>query len=89
MTLASAREATRPLDVIPIYERAVAAQIDAKKSSGYRAAVDLLGRVRALAAKAGEPERFKDLLVRLKSEQPVSATSSPSSTRSAGAEQQR
>lgn len=62
MTLARAREATHPLDAIPIYERAVASQIDMKNNGGYRSAVDLLGRIRTLATKAGEPERFGDLL---------------------------
>lgn len=62
MTLARAREATHPMDAIPIYERAVAEQIDTKKNGGYRAAVDLLARVRTLASTAGEPERFTDLL---------------------------
>ncbi|MDP9416691.1 MAG: hypothetical protein M3P48_02405 [Actinomycetota bacterium] len=68
MTLARAREATHPLDAIPIYERAIAAQIDTKKNHGYRAAVDLLARIRTLATKAGEPERFTDLLVAVTSE---------------------
>lgn len=62
MTLARAREATHPLDAIPIYERALATRIDMKNNSGYRSAVDLLGRIRTLATKAGEPERFDDLL---------------------------
>lgn len=68
MTLALAREATHPLDAIPIYERAIAAQIDTKKNHGYRAAVDLLARIRTLATKAGEPERFTDLLAAVTSE---------------------
>ncbi len=68
MTLARAREATHPLDAIPIYERAVAAQIDTKKNHGYRAAVDLLARIRTLATKAGEPERFTDLLAAVTTE---------------------
>lgn len=68
MTLARAREATHPLDAIPIYERAIATQIDAKNNGGYRAAVDLLGRVRMLATKAGEPQRFTDLLAAVRTE---------------------
>ncbi len=68
MTLARAREATRPLDAIPIYERAVAAQIDTKKNGGYRAAVDLLGRIRTLATKAGQPQRFTELLAAVRVE---------------------
>ena len=66
MTLAQARETTHPLDAIPIYERAVAAQIDRKNNGGYRSAVDLLGRIRTLATKAGEPERFGDLLATIR-----------------------
>lgn len=62
MTLARAREATHPLDAIPIYERAIAAQIDSKKNGGYRAAVELLSRVRTLATSADEPARFTELL---------------------------
>jgi uncharacterized Zn finger protein len=68
MTLARAREATHPLDAIPIYERAVAANIDTKKDGGYRAAVDLLARIRTLATKAGEPERFTTLLATITAE---------------------
>ena len=68
MTLARAREATHPLDAIPIYERAVAAQIDTKKNSGYRAAVDLLTRIRTLADKAGQPEYFTKLLASVTTE---------------------
>ncbi|MGH9040433.1 MAG: SWIM zinc finger family protein [Acidimicrobiia bacterium] len=68
MTLARAREATDPLDAVPVYERAVAAQIETKKNGGYRAAVDLLSRIRTLTAKAGEPQRFRDLLAALTAE---------------------
>jgi hypothetical protein len=63
MTLARAREATHPLDAIPIYERAVATQIDMKNNGGYRSAVELLARISTLAMKAGEPELFGRLLV--------------------------
>jgi uncharacterized Zn finger protein len=62
LTMARAREATHPLDAIRVYERAVMAQIDLKNNGGYRAAVDLLARIRTLAASAGEPERFSELL---------------------------
>ena len=68
MTLARAREAMHPLDAIPIYERAVVTQIDTKKNGGYRAAVDLLARIRTLADKAGEPGRFTELLVAVTAE---------------------
>jgi tetratricopeptide (TPR) repeat protein len=62
MTLARAREKLHPLDAIPIYERAVWAQIETKKNGGYRAAVDLLSRIRTCADEGGEPQRFTDLL---------------------------
>ena len=62
MNLARAREATHPLDAIPIYERAVATQIGTKTNGGYQAAVDLLSRIRTLATQAGELERFSELL---------------------------
>lgn len=68
MTLARAREATHPLDAVPIYERAVAAQIDTKTNGGYRAAVDLLARIRTLATKAGEPKHFTELLAAVTAE---------------------
>ena len=68
MTLARAREATHPLDAVPIYERAAAANIETKKNGGYRAAVDLLARICTLTAKAGEPQRFDDLLAALTAE---------------------
>lgn len=68
MTLARARESTHPFDAVPIYERAVSAQIDTKNNGGYRAAVDLLARIRTLTAKAGEPQRFTDFLASIKDE---------------------
>jgi uncharacterized Zn finger protein len=68
MTLARAREATHPLDAVPIYERAAAAHIETKKNGGYRAAVDLLSRIRTLTAKAGEPQRFTELLAAVTAE---------------------
>lgn len=74
LTLARAREGTHPLDAIPIYQRAAAAQIDAKKSSGYRAAVDLLARIRMLADKAGEPSGSANCSGASLSSTPASAT---------------
>ncbi len=68
MTLARARETTHPLDAIPIYERAVAAQIDTKKNGGYRAAVDLLARIRTLATKGDQPQLFSQLLATVMTE---------------------
>lgn len=68
MTLARAREASHPMDAIPIYERSIAAQLDTKTNGGYRAAVDLLDRIRVLAAAADEPQRFTDLLTSVTTE---------------------
>jgi uncharacterized Zn finger protein len=62
MNVARARESSHPLDAIPIYERAALANIETKKSGGYRAAVDLLARIRTLATKAEQPERFTEIL---------------------------
>ncbi len=68
LTLARAREGTHPLDAIPIYQRAAAAQIATKRNGGYRTAVDLLARIRMLANKAGEPQRFSELLAGITAE---------------------
>ena len=68
MALARAREATHPLDSIAVYEREVLALIDRKKNHTYRAAVDLLERIRVLADRAGHPERFTVLLERIRTE---------------------
>lgn len=70
MTLARTRETSHPLDAIPIYERAVDSQIETKKNSGYRTAVDLLARIRELATRAGEPQRFTELLAAVKAKHP-------------------
>lgn len=68
MTLARAREATHPLGSIAVYEREVLVLIDRKKNRAYRAAVDLLERIRVLAEGAGQPERFTVLLERVRTE---------------------
>ncbi len=62
LTPARNREATHPLDAIPIHERHAYAQIETKKNHGYRAAADHLARVAKLATAAGEPQRFFALL---------------------------
>lgn len=62
LSLARARETRYPVDAIPVYQREVMAQIDARKNAGYRNAVELLARIRKLAKKAGELERFEQLL---------------------------
>ncbi len=46
----------------------MAAQIDTKKDGGYRAAVDLLARIRTLATKAGKAQRFTELLAAVTAE---------------------
>lgn len=68
LTLARAREDTAPLDAIGVYEREVFAQIEVKKNHTYRQAVELLGRIRRLAAQAGQPERFASILARVRGE---------------------
>jgi len=68
MNLARAREASHPLASISVYERAVFDEIDKKKRNAYVAAVGLLGRIRVLADSAGQPERFNDLMERVRTE---------------------
>ena len=68
MTLARAREKTHPLDAIDVYGPEVLALIDRKKTSYYESAVDLLYRIRCLADSADEPERFTELLERVRTE---------------------
>ena len=62
LTLARAREATHPLDAIPIYRRQALTAIDHKNNQGYATAVDLLARIRTLATAAGNPDLFTSLL---------------------------
>ncbi|HMR96244.1 MAG TPA: SWIM zinc finger family protein [Microthrixaceae bacterium] len=50
MTLARAREATHPLDAIPVYERAVESLIDKKNAKAYSEAVKLMARLERLHA---------------------------------------
>lgn len=68
MAVARAREATHPLDAIPVYKRAVTAQIDMRNNAGYRAAVELLARIRTLSTTGDEPERFTNLLAAVTAE---------------------
>lgn len=67
-TLAKAREKTHPLDSIPVYEREVFAYIDQKKRRAYRAAVDLLVHIQWLADSAGEPDVFRVIVERVRTE---------------------
>lgn len=62
MTLARAREASAPRDSIAIYESQALAIIDRKKPDQYQVAVDLMSRIRRLAADADEPALFDSLL---------------------------
>ncbi len=68
LTLAWARQESRPLDAIAVYEAAALAIIDRKKASQYQSAVDLMVRVRRLADSAGRPRRFASLLERVRTE---------------------
>ena len=68
MTLARAREVEHPIGSIAVYEREALALIDRKKNHFYRAAVDLLDRIRVLADSAGQPERFAAFLERVRTE---------------------
>lgn len=68
MTLARAREEKHPLDSIMVYEREIFSLIDRKKNHAYQAAVDLLVRIRVLADDAAQPERFTELLERVRTE---------------------
>jgi uncharacterized Zn finger protein len=67
-TLARGREAEHPLDAVRVYDRQVLDLIDQRKTPAYRAAVDLMARVRRLAVAAGHPEVFDDLLQRVRTE---------------------
>ena len=68
MALARAREATAPRDSIAIYESQALAVINRKKPNQYRVAVDLLSRIRRLAAEAGDPTLFDSLLHRVRTD---------------------
>lgn len=67
LTLARARGRDRPLDAVPVYERAAYAEIDTRNNKGYRAAVDHLAAIRKLACQAGEPVRFDGVLAEVRS----------------------
>lgn len=68
LKLARAREDDHPLDAVEVYEREIERQIDTKTSQGYRAAVDLMARVRRLDERAGRPERFFGFIARVRAE---------------------
>ncbi len=68
LTLARGREETHPLDAIGVYQPETFRLIEAKKNATYRQAVDLLSRIRRLARQADEPQRFEDILERIRAE---------------------
>jgi uncharacterized Zn finger protein len=68
LTLARAREDTHPLDAVGVYEPEGFALIEMKKNATYRQAVDLLSRIRRLARQAEQPERFEEILQRVRAE---------------------
>jgi uncharacterized Zn finger protein len=69
LTLARAREDSYPLDAIGVYEPEVfTTLIEVKKNATYRQAVDLLSRIRRLARQADQPQRFADMLQRVRVE---------------------
>lgn len=66
LTLARARETSHPLDAIEVYQRAMFTEIDRKKNDAYRRAVDFLGRIKQLSLAGEQPDRFPDLLDRVR-----------------------
>ena len=68
MTLARAREKTHPSDAMGVYEPRVLELINQKKTHAYQTAVDLMDRIRRLADAANEPDRFRSLLERVRTE---------------------
>lgn len=68
LTLARTREDAHPLDAVGVYEREVFEVVEDKNNAAYRQAVELLGRIRRLANQAEQPQRFDDILHRLRTE---------------------
>ena len=68
MTLARAREKTHPSDAMDVYEPRVLELINQKKNYAYQSAVDLMDRIRRLADAANDPDRFRSLLERVRTE---------------------
>jgi len=67
-SLARAREATHPLDSIGVYQSDVEGLIGQKKRPAYESAVRLLARIEDLMDRAGQPEVFRALVQRLRTE---------------------
>ena len=63
LELARAREQDHPLDVIAVYVDEVERAIAAKNKTGYRRAVTTLTQVEQLAARGGDPDRFRAIVV--------------------------
>ena len=68
MTLARAREKNHPSDAMDVYEPRVLELINQKKNYAYQSAVDLMDRIRRLADAANDPDRFRSLLERVRTE---------------------
>lgn len=68
LAMAHARERTHPADAIAVYEREVADRIAAKDNRGYRAAVDLLERMRRCYAALGRDDDFAAHLAGIRAE---------------------
>ena len=68
MTLARTREKTHPSDAMDVYEPRVLELINQKKNYAYQSAVDLMDRIRRLADAANDPDRFRSLLERVRTE---------------------
>jgi uncharacterized Zn finger protein len=56
--LAVKREPDHPADAMPIYQREVNALLDTKRNEGYKAAVELLERIRTLMIRLGAERDF-------------------------------
>ena len=68
MALARTREKTHPSDAMDVYEPRVLELINQKKNYAYQSAVDLMDRIRRLADAANDPDRFRSLLERVRTE---------------------
>ena len=68
MTMARAREQSHPLQAIDVYEPEVFRRIDQRNNHAYRSAVDLMNHIHLLAEAAGNPDRFTELLGRVRAE---------------------
>ena len=74
LELARAREATHPLEVIPVFVAEMDAQISTKSKAGYRKAAKTLAHIRELAEAGDAPERFDEILERVRVEHKQKST---------------